>query len=60
MSKRKVPQSTIYILDEQIKVLSSTWRYTGPYCSMQPEKGNDVLYINFDLGIDADHFEQIC
>lgn len=40
-------------------MLSSTWRYTGPYCSMQPEKRNDVLDIRFDLSTDRDHIRLI-
>ncbi len=57
MSKQRVPPGTKYLLDEQIEVLGSTWRYTRPYCAVQPEKCNDILDIDFDLSIDADHFE---
>lgn len=60
MSKQRFPQSKTYLLDEQIKVLGTTWRYTGPYCSVQSEKCDDVLDIDFDLSIDANLPEQVC
>lgn len=59
MSKQRVPQSTIYLLDKQLKVLGSTWRYTRPYRSVQSEKDNDVLDIDCDLSIDANLPEQV-